>query len=117
MAATELMTPADFAAFGRDYLHGGAVSVLADTTAGYGAQATLPRGARGFLTVEMKSNLLRAVRDGTVECVAHSIHLGRTTQVWDAVLTHRPSGKAVALFRCTQLILYPDVEAPSHGRD
>lgn len=89
-----------------DCLHGGAVIVLADTAAGYGALATLPARATGFLTLEMKSNHLGATRDGAVRCVAVARHLGRTTQVWEAEVTHDQSGRTVALFRCTQLILY-----------
>ena len=95
----ELMSP-------NNCLHGGAFMVLADTTAGYGAIATLPAGASNFLTLEMKSNHLSAVRDGTVRCVATGRHLGRSTQVWEAELTHEESGRNVALFRCTQLVLY-----------
>jgi 1,4-dihydroxy-2-naphthoyl-CoA hydrolase len=34
-------------------------------------------------------------------------HGGRTTQVWDAVVTDADNGKPIALFRCTQMILYP----------
>jgi 1,4-dihydroxy-2-naphthoyl-CoA hydrolase len=88
------------------YLHAGAVVTLADTAAGYGCAANLPAGAVGFTTVELKSNHLGTARDGTIECVARAAHLGRTTQVWDAVVTHRQSGKTIALFRCTQLVLY-----------
>jgi acyl-coenzyme A thioesterase PaaI-like protein len=33
--------------------------------------------------------------------------MGRTTQVWDAVVTHRETGRTLALFRCTQMVLYP----------
>ena len=29
------------------------------------------------------------------------------TQVWDAVATHQETGKTIALFRCTQMVLYP----------
>jgi acyl-coenzyme A thioesterase PaaI-like protein len=47
------------------------------------------------------------VREGTVACTARALHLGRSTQVWDAVVTHKESGKTIALFRCTQMILYP----------
>ena len=90
-----------------DCLHGGAILVLADTTAGYGAIACLPDGASGFLTQNMSSSHLSAVRDGTLRCVAVARHLGRTTQVWDAELVHEDSGRLVALFRCTQLLLYP----------
>ena len=89
------------------FLHAGSVVTLADTSAGYGCISNLPAGANGFTTVELKSNHLGTARDGTVECTATAVHLGRTTQVWDAVVTHRESGKTIALFRCTQMVLYP----------
>lgn len=88
------------------YLHAGAVVTLADTSAGYGCTANLPAGAIGFTTIELKSNHLATALDGTIECVARAAHLGKTTQVWDAVVTHRESGRTLALFRCTQLVLY-----------
>ena len=88
------------------YLHAGTVVTLADTSAGYGCTANLPTGAVGFTTVELKSNHLGTAVDGTIECVAKAVHLGKTTQVWDAVVTHRESGRTIALFRCTQLVLY-----------
>lgn len=88
------------------YLHAGSVVTLADTSAGYGCVASLPEGATGFTTVELKTNHLGTALDGTIDCVATAVHMGRTTQVWDAVVTHRDSGKTIALFRCTQMILY-----------
>jgi uncharacterized protein (TIGR00369 family) len=88
------------------FLHAGSIVTLADTSAGYGCIANLPAGASGFTTVELKSNHLGTARDGTIECVATAVHLGKTTQVWDAVVTHRESGKTIALFRCTQMVLY-----------
>jgi uncharacterized protein (TIGR00369 family) len=88
------------------YLHAGSVVTLADTSAGYGCVANLPEGATGFTTIELKSNHLGTARDGTIECLAMAVHLGKTTQVWDAVVTHRESAKTIALFRCTQMILY-----------
>lgn len=89
------------------FLHAGSVVTLADTSAGYGCVAHLPEGATGFTTVELKSNHLGTAREGVVECTARAVHLGRTTQVWDSVVTHRESGRTIALFRCTQMILYP----------
>jgi 1,4-dihydroxy-2-naphthoyl-CoA hydrolase len=88
------------------YLHAGSVVTLADTCAGYGCVANLPPGASGFTTIELKSNHLGTARDGTIVGVAKPAHLGKTTQVWDAVVTHKESGKTIALFRCTQMILY-----------
>jgi len=98
------------------FLHAGAVIVLADVSAGYGCIANLPAGAVGFTTVELKSNHVGTARNGTIECVAKAMHLGRTTQVWDAIVTHRESGKTVALFRCTQMVLYAESGAGSPSR-
>ena len=89
------------------FLHGGALVSLADTACGNGCIANLPPQASGFTTIELKSNHLGTAIDGHVDCVATPAHLGRTTQVWDAVITHRESGRTLALFRCTQMVLYP----------
>ena len=89
------------------YLHAGALVALADTCCGYGCVANLPEGGVGFTTIELKSNHLGTTTDGTVDCVATPVHLGRTTQVWDAKVTHRESGRVLVLFRCTQMVLYP----------
>ncbi|HEV2000456.1 MAG TPA: PaaI family thioesterase [Xanthobacteraceae bacterium] len=86
------------------YLHAASVIALADTSAGYGCVASLPEGAKGFTTIELKANFLGTVRDGTISCVATAEHLGRTTQVWSATVTDA-AGKALVLFRCTQMIL------------
>ena len=89
------------------YLHAGTVVSLADTCAGYGCIAHLPEGATGFTTLELKSNHLGTALEGRIEGVATLVHGGRTTQVWDTVVTHPESGKTLAHFRCTQMILYP----------
>jgi 1,4-dihydroxy-2-naphthoyl-CoA hydrolase len=90
------------------YLHAGSIVTLADTCAGYGCRLNLPAGATGFTTIELKSNFLGTAREGIIECRATPTHIGRTTQVWDATVTHRETGKTLALFRCTQLVLYPN---------
>ncbi len=88
------------------FLHAGSIITLADTCAGYGCIVNLPAGATGFTTIELKSNHLGTAREGIIVGVAKPAHLGKTTQVWDAVVTHKESGKTLALFRCTQMILY-----------
>ena len=89
------------------YLHAGSIVTLADTTCGYGCYANLPESSTGFTTIELKSNHLGTAREGTIVSRATPVHLGKTTQVWDAVVTHKESGRTIALFRCTQLVLYP----------
>ena len=88
------------------FLHAATVVALADTCCGYGCRVNLPVGATGFTTIELKSNHLGTATQGTLDGVARPVHLGKTTQVWDAVVTHRESGRTLALFRCTQLVLY-----------
>ena len=89
-----------------EYLHAAAVIALADSACGIGCGASLPEGARGFTTVELKSNFLRSARAGDgLACVATLAHGGRTTQVWDALVTRESDGKDLALFRCTQYVL------------
>jgi uncharacterized protein (TIGR00369 family) len=89
------------------YLHAATVIALADTACGYGCLAHLPAGADNFTTVELKSNFLGTVRGGTIGCVASPVHLGNATQVWDAVVSDRATAKRIALFRCTQMVLWP----------
>ena len=69
--------------------------------------AHLPEGAASIPTIELESNPLGAAREGTVVATATVVHLGRTTQVWDATVRNMASGKTMALFRCTQMVLYP----------
>ncbi len=89
------------------FLHAASVVALADTACGFGAIANLPEGARGFTTIELKTNFLGTAREGTITCEATLMHGGRTTQVWDAQVTNPTTGQTIALFRCTQMILYP----------
>jgi 1,4-dihydroxy-2-naphthoyl-CoA hydrolase len=94
----ELMAPNGF-------LHAATVIALADTSCGYGCVARLPEGARGFTTVELKANFLGTAREGLIECRAKPLHLGRTTQVWDATVSAATG--TIAVFRCTQMVLWP----------
>lgn len=87
------------------FLHAATVVGLADTCCGYGCIAHLPEGAKNFTTVELKSNHVGTAREGRITAVATAVHLGRSTQVWDATVTN-DAGKTVALFRCTQIVLY-----------
>jgi len=87
------------------YLHAGAVVSLADTCCGYGTVRSLPTGASGFTTVELKSNMLGTARQGRVVCTARPLHQGRTTQVWDAEVRREVDNALIASFRNTQLIL------------
>ena len=91
------------------FLHAATVIALADTACGFGCIAHLPKGTDNFTTIELKSNFLGTAREGTMSCIAKPAHLGKTTQVWDATVSRHVDGATIALFRCTQMILWPKV--------
>jgi uncharacterized protein (TIGR00369 family) len=88
------------------FLHAASVVALADTACGYGCVASLPDGASGFTTVELKSNFLGTLLEGALSTEATLVHGGRTTQIWDAPVVDEATGRRLALFRCTQMVLY-----------
>ncbi|MFW8565444.1 PaaI family thioesterase [Orrella sp. 11846] len=90
------------------YLHAGSLVTLADTTAGFGTFAHLPEGSSGFTTIELKSNFFKTLREGSLICVATAQHLGRNTQVWDAEVFNEANNDRLCMFRCTQMILWPN---------
>ena len=90
------------------FMHAASVIALVDSACGYACVCSLPDGASGFTTVELKSNHLGTAKVGeVVECEARLVHGGRTTQVWDAEAVNATTGKTIAVFRCTQMVLYP----------
>jgi 1,4-dihydroxy-2-naphthoyl-CoA hydrolase len=97
------------------YLHAATVVALADTACGYGCIMSLPEGAAGFTTIELKANFLGTTLEGGVTCEARMLHGGRTTQVWDAEVKSETSGKTIALFRCTQMLLSKRAAASKTG--
>lgn len=92
------------------FIHAAVLVSFADSLCGSGTVEALPNGATAHTTIELKANLLGTVRKGIVEGRATLVHGGRTTQVWDATVIARETGKTLALFRCTQLVLYPAAE-------
>ena len=93
------------------YLHAASVIGLADTACGFACIAHLPQGAENFTTIELKTNFLGTATTGSLLARARPLHLGRTTQVWDANVSHVESGRTIAEFRCTQLVLWPKGQA------
>ena len=90
------------------FLHAASVIALVDSACGYACVASLPDGASGFTTIELKTNFLGTAKEGEiVACAARLARGGRMTQVWDAEAVNQTTGKVMALFRCTQMVLYP----------
>ncbi len=92
---------------GTGFLFAPAVISLADTLCAAGCGNNIPEG-HSFTTVELKSNFLSSARAGErVVGVATPAHLGRRTHVWDVEVRNETTGRTMALFRCTQMVLAP----------
>ncbi len=89
------------------FMHGGSVVALADSVAGFGNAISLPEGASGFTTIELKTNYLGTAREGVVKAIGTPIHRGKSTQVWDVKVLRASDNKTIALFRCTNMVLWP----------
>jgi len=106
----ELLAPNEF-------LHAGTVITLADSCAGMGCLASLPEGAVGFTTVELKTNFLGTAREGALRCLAEMAHGGGRTQVWDATVSREHDERVIALFRCTQFLLQQEDPRTARQRE
>jgi len=92
---------------GTGFLWAPVVITLADWLCACGTGIDLPEGA-SFTTIELKTNFLGTVREGgAIAGRARPVHRGRTTQVWDVEVRDEATGRVIALFRCTQMVLLP----------
>jgi 1,4-dihydroxy-2-naphthoyl-CoA hydrolase len=76
---------------------------LADSLGGLCAYLNLPEGRR-TVTLESKTNFIRAVRGGAVEGTARPLHAGRTTILVETRVVD-PEGRLVSLTLQTQAVI------------
>jgi 1,4-dihydroxy-2-naphthoyl-CoA hydrolase len=92
---------------GTGYLFAPVVVGLADIICAFGMRPHIPEG-HSFTTVELKTNFLSSAQAGEVVVGrAHPVHVGRTTVVWDCEVRNETTGRVMALFRNTQLVIAP----------
>ncbi len=92
-------------------LHGGASVVLAETVGSMAAQMAAVPGCR-VVGLDINANHLRSLRSGTVTAVARPLHVGRSTQVWEILLSDE-AGRKVCASRLTMAVLPPDAATAS----
>lgn len=104
---TGKMTVTEPVVAGTGFLWAPVVITLADWLCAAGMSPNLPQGA-SFTTVELKTNFLGSAKEGeVVSGRAVPMHRGKSTHVWDVEVRNDTTGRVIALFRCTQMILYP----------
>jgi len=93
---------------GTGFLWAPVVVTLADWLCAAGTPLHFPKERdASFTTVELKTNFLGSAREGeVVSARAVPAHVGRSTQVWDVSVRNDTQDKIIALFRCTQMVLY-----------
>jgi 1,4-dihydroxy-2-naphthoyl-CoA hydrolase len=85
-------------------LHGGASVVLAETVGSMASYLCIDPSKFFCVGLEINANHLRGLRSGRVTAVAHPVHIGRTTHVWDIRLTS-DEGKASCISRLTMAVV------------
>lgn len=104
---TGRMTVTEPVIAGTGFLWAPVVITLADWLCAAGMSPNLPEGA-SFTTVELKTNFLGSAKEGEiVSGRAVPAHRGKSTHVWDVEVRNETTNRTIALFRCTQMILYP----------
>ncbi|MCD9097615.1 hotdog fold thioesterase [Luteimonas fraxinea] len=84
-------------------LHGGASALLAETLGSSAGGLSAPDG-HGVVGIEINANHLRGVRAGIVTGTARSLHVGRSTQVWE-IRVEDAAGKLVCISRLTLAVV------------
>ncbi len=113
----------DFVEIGNDYLvatmpvdartrqpmgimHGGASCVLAETIGSMAAQYCVNQQTHYCVGLDINTNHIHSVREGTVIGIASPYHLGRSTQVWSIeIRTDDEAQKLISVNRLTMAVL------------
>ncbi|UCF65999.1 MAG: hotdog fold thioesterase [bacterium] len=85
-------------------LHGGASVVLAESLGSFASYLTLKSEDRIAVGIEINANHIRSVTQGEVTGIAHPIHLGKQTHVWEIKILNEKN-KLVCISRLTVAIL------------
>ena len=85
------------------YLHGGVSIALAESVASIGGTLNAPEGKAAF-GMEINANHVRPFKEGTLRAVAHPLHRGKSSQVWDVRVTD-DEGRLISVARCTLAVV------------
>jgi 1,4-dihydroxy-2-naphthoyl-CoA hydrolase len=77
-------------------VHGGVHCAVVETLASIGAYLNVHEQGLDVVGVSNATDFLRPHRRGRLDAVAEPIHVGRTQQLWQAVITRASDGKVVA---------------------
>lgn len=96
------VTPKTHQPFG--LMHGGVSVVLAETVASVGTYLFIDSNKQRAVGQEINANHLHSVRDGIVKAVGTTLHVGRTSIIWD-IRIYNEQEKMICISRCTMAII------------
>jgi len=85
-------------------LHGGASVLLAETLGSVASMLCVDRARFACVGLEINANHVKAARSGIVTGTARSLHVGRTTHVWD-IRIENPDQQLVCVSRFTVCVI------------
>ena len=88
------------------YFHAGVLTSLADVACGYAAHSMMPEGS-DVLSVEFKTNFIRAAKANKIIATGKVIKSGRTLTFCEAKVTDGEENKLFATMYATMMCLKP----------
>lgn len=85
-------------------MHGGASCVLAETVGSTAAQFCVDYEKYYCVGLDINTNHIRSIREGSVIGIAKPFHLGKSTQVWGIEIKNE-EGKLISVNRLTMAVL------------
>jgi 1,4-dihydroxy-2-naphthoyl-CoA hydrolase len=85
-------------------LHGGAVAALAENVASLAGNLVANSQGKVCVGLTLNTNHLKAVKTGWIYAKATSVHIGRTTQVWE-VETRNDNNELINVSRMTLAVM------------
>ena len=85
-------------------LHGGATAALAESVGSAASHIFVDIEKQEIRGIELSINHLKSKKSGKVIATAKPIHIGRTTHLWEIIITDE-EGKLVAHAKLTNIVL------------
>jgi len=85
-------------------LHGGATAALAESVGSAASNFFIDNESQYINGIQLSINHIKSKREGVVFATAKNIHKGRSTHLWEVVVTDE-GGQLIAIAKMTNIVL------------
>ena len=85
-------------------LHGGATAALAESVGSAASNFFIDNASQFINGIQLSINHIKSKREGVVFATAKNIHKGRSTHLWEVVITDE-GGQLIAIAKMTNIVL------------